>query len=483
MTLPGPIKTDKRLQKALQYVSDYWLPVNAQVAEKIREGLEGGVYDTNRALLTKDLSSDLSLFFGCLRELREILLERGSKYAPQTDLTLIIEDVDLDVLKLALKSMMEGPSIHLLSEGDEAQVVRLFEAVLSATSAQTLAPGYGAAPGAALSLAALRQLGYALVAWNYPTVYQEALNEVQADSPHSLDELIAKQLGFTPLLLASRLATSWGLPAELSEAALVPSIPMYEDAMIISATTETLSQICRVSEALARAQFDTVYPEARGEWEAAKSEVERRLGPQGIEKIRERCAAVSQIFLSTSPDVFRPGLLLDEQHFRGSSPTVRNPYAELCNPALQLKLEQLYEMIPNSKPSAKALKFLIREVIPHAHFSGGCVFTVDPTMCALVPQLEIGTTELRSNQPVPYLVEDHGDDPVPLAFLTTEGCKPVISENNREGFCSLTSAFGRSQRIGVLYLEISSKEMKALDKRALLHFQAINHALVDCLGL
>jgi hypothetical protein len=75
------------------------------------------------------------------------------------------------------------------------------------------------------------------------------------------------------------------------------------------------------------------------------------------------------------------------------------------------------------------------------------------------------------------------DDPIPLAFLATDGCRPVVSEYNRDNLGCISAAFGRSQRLGVLYVEIPLDDFKVKHEQHLNHFRAVTHALVDCLGL
>jgi hypothetical protein len=131
----------------------------------------------------------------------------------------------------------------------------------------------------------------------------------------------------------------------------------------------------------------------------------------------------------------------------------------------------------------KALRTLVREVIPTARFSGGFVYTADPAEEQLVPHLEIGSPELRSQRPV-YLkfVEDH-EDPVAQAFT---GKRPVILTAIPEDstfFAALAAPLGVSQRVGVFYLEMPHAVFSNDKKRHTVHFKALCQALNDCLKL
>jgi|LakMenEpi03Aug12_release.lakeMendotaPanAssembly.Ray.scaffolds.fasta_scaffold244240_1 hypothetical protein len=481
MTTTPSTKGDKRLTRALEYVSDYWLPVNHEVARKIRDGLTSGKFESDRFLLKKEVCSDIALFFGCIRELTHILAERNEDLHMSHDFTRVFDDLDLETLQVALESVLTTPSVHLVSEGEDPEVGRLLEAVISMTAAQTLAPAYNQSAGAATSAAALRQLGFALIAWNYPGVYKDCIRRLPDYPGASLESLITSSLGFSPMLLATGLASRWGLPTELLEQ--IDDSDSNEDGETISAIGSTLQQICKVSEALARVQFERWYPSAKSDWDSATKEVERVLGPQGIERIRERCAIACASFLATSPDIFRPGLFLDEAMLRRAPKVSINPYIALSEEPVQRAITKLYEIIDLPRSSSKALQFLLRELIPAAKFTGGCVFTVDPTSCQLTPQLDVGLCEARTIAPVHYMVNGEQEDPVLLAFLTSEGCKPILVEDNRNGICSISAAFGRGQRVGVLYLEIPITEVQRDQAHTLAHFQGAVHALVDCLKL
>lgn len=481
MTTIPSTKTDKRLTRALEYVSDYWLPVSNEVARKIRDGLASGSFESDRFLLKKEICSDLGLFFGCIRELRRVLAERNEELNPSCDLTRVFDDINLETLQVALESVLTSPSVHLINEGEDPEVGRLLEAVISMTAAQSLAASYNQSAGAATSAAALRQLGLALIAWNYPCIYKDCLRKLSSYPESSLDSLLSSSLGFSPMLLAAGLASQWGLPPELLESS--KELGSGEDADTLSAIGSTLRQICFVSENLARAQFDQWYPSAKADWDDAIKEVERVMGPQGIDRVREHCAVACASFLATSPDIFRPGLLLDDEMLAQAHKECRNPFVPGSAEPVQRAMTKLYEIIDLPRSSSKALQYLIREILPAAKFSGGCVFTVDPTVCQLTPQLDVGPCEARTIAPVHYMVDGEEEDPVLLAFLTAEGCKPIMVEDNRSGFCSLSAAFGRGQRVGVLYLEMPLDEMKRDKAQAMAHFHGAIRALVDCLKL
>ena len=63
----------RHLDRAVSYVSDYWLPVSPKTIERINQGLVQGDYQSNIDLLVDHVRSDLSLFSRCVLQLRDTM--------------------------------------------------------------------------------------------------------------------------------------------------------------------------------------------------------------------------------------------------------------------------------------------------------------------------------------------------------------------------------------------------------------------------
>lgn len=479
---------ERRLERACRYVSDLWFPANPALVSKIRATLntDGAVNLIDELLL--DIRSDFSLYTYCLKELLQLLEKEGVSAPKKSNPLELLRWAGIDRLRQILDGEDVTVSKHFFDGMSDVQRSRMEEAVISASAAQVLAATKDLDPELGFSTALLRQLGLTLIAWNYPGVYSEAISRIKS-CEGDLDVVIAQILGFTPSALAVALAQRWQLPAEIYTALEVDNYRDAEDIEIeieVEAVGRSLSQICRVGEALARANRPDVYPTARADWEMARAAIERDLGPRGISVIQAAVQENSLSYLDNNPEFFRGGLILDPEHaileYERSTLTARNPYLDRCRPFTRSKLLRVYDLLAQGKEAEEALRLLARDVIPAAGFSGGAVYTIDAQSSQLIPQLQIGALALRDMKAVPTAL-DKDADLVAVAWLSDQ---PVTKNNQRAGEVSLTcfaAIFGYSQRVGVLYLEIPQLMVQGSEDFNLTHVKAFAATLNDCFAL
>ena len=477
---------DKRLKRACQHVSDLWFPVNGALLAKIREGLQTGAYERDMDLLLGEIRSDLSLFTYCLRELSKLLQQEQSAVASLANPVEFLRAAGLQRLRRILDVTENTVSRHSLATMSAFQRVRLEETLVSAATAEVLADDAGLDPIEGFSAAILRQLGHTLIAWNYPTVYQRALASLKRGA--DLDVEIARVLGFTPALLAGAIIQQWGISPEIKEL-VVAEEPTGEEPMggELSAVAQTLSTICKVGEALARANHPETYPTAQADWLFAKGEIGERIGDEGMAVIQQRFSEVCISYVESAPQVFRGGMVLDPevqvQKHRQGTLLDRNPYVQQCRDDLKERLLNLYEQIAAGPVDKTNIRLLTHEIIPEAGFRGGCVFTVDPANRLLIPQLEMKPVRMRRIAPVPYREFDDSGDVIATAFQ----CNAPIAQHllePREGVGGyIAGVLGFSQRVGVLYLELPEDAVDDAEANYTVHFKAIAQALNDALGL
>jgi hypothetical protein len=118
--------------------------------------------------------------------------------------------------------------------------------------------------------------------------------------------------------------------------------------------------------------------------------------------------------------------------------------------------------------------------VPLAGFSAGCIYTVDPTINALLPQLIIGKPLLRRLSLVAY---NQPEDIVASAFKNYE---PIITEgtdNKYVRYKAIALVLGRSQRIGVIYMEIPATSFETEESQYITHLKALAQTFNDCLNL
>ncbi|MCB0360897.1 MAG: HDOD domain-containing protein, partial [Bdellovibrionales bacterium] len=269
----------KAFDRAWDLVQERWIPPNPVVLESIVEGIEKDRYRDNVDLLIEDLSRDLALFTFCLRELVVVLHERGRPLPPPTDPIRFFRWAGVGALVELVRRAEERFADSSFQDMTPAQAGRLQEALISATAAETLAPEARLRPEMGYSTALLRQFGLALVAWNYPHIYEHALKRLRNTSPGgavSLERIVARRLGFVPSVLAMAMAREWHLAPELRAALGDPRAldeVSEERSATIRRVAENLQTICEVGEALARANDPDTYPTARSDWNTARREI------------------------------------------------------------------------------------------------------------------------------------------------------------------------------------------------------------------
>ncbi len=473
---------EKRLERALNHVQDYWFPVNSQLLKHIQNNLKEGVYRSERSQLVNEVCSDFSLFAYCLRELVKMINRSEEELSLELSPLELIEQASLQSLQAILDVPEQRISKHQISDGSNSQIERFKEMLISSSTSEVLAESFQLSQDQAFSASVLRQLGMTLVAWNYPGVYQEALS--LTDQELNLDQAIANELGFSPQLLAARMLISWGFEEQrVLEMGIIA--PEFEDDEFIPAIGATLAELCEIGEALARANYPETYPSARDDWSQAQKTIESRLGSEGMNLIRQRLYENCELYVNFAPEIVSGGLILDPEHRFNFEPSKdlaqRNPYYSSASPALRKALESIYQTIDSEAKTELVLRSFVEQAIPFSEFSGGCVFTVDPTLMMMMPQLVLGPMHLRQRKPVDYSVVASGSDLVSVAYQSSE---PVIEYGKGSGESLVTGIagiIGRSRRIGVLYLEIPEHVPIEPRAQAIVDFKAISFTLSDCL--
>ena len=146
------------------------------------------------------------------------------------------------------------------------------------------------------------------------------------------------------------------------------------------------------------------------------------------------------------------------------------------------------------------LESLVREVIPDAGFTGGCVFLIDPATICLAPRTVFGQVKLREICPVTLNVaatdsetnllyteniisQHYSSDLAATALACTQ---PVIArgaEQEDSGVTGMYGSLGENRKIGVLYLESDEKAQFDEEQQDIITFKAMRQALADALCL
>lgn len=479
----------RRLEKACNYVSDLWFPVNSELLAKIKLGIKGGVYDLEPEALVSSITSDFSLFMYCLRELLSTLKSEGADIPPLANPVEALRLAGLDRLKQILRVDENKISRHSYATIDDFQQMRLEESLISASAAQTLAHTYKIDPDLGYSAALIRQLGHTLIAWNYPSIYRDAASAITKDN--NLDVLLAERLGFSPALLAIRILVSWGIPIQLCEAVFLSdedSTPEEnEEATIQSILGSSLAKLCIIGETLARANNPKLYPTAKNDWELARDQIQSRLGKEGLRLIQETFNENLEDYITYMPEIFHGGLLLEPElhlaEFERDEITSRNPYLALCPPPLKTKLSAVYLEISPGLISEHGIRNIINTIIPMVGFTGGLIYSIDPGISMLVPQTQIGNVLFKDGQAIDYSIVLSNSDSIPVAFRSHEPVIEFHTNKDKELFAAISGVIGHSNRVGVLYLEVPHTLFNEKERDLIVAFKSFARAITDCLNL
>lgn len=467
----GTFKGDsnsKRIDRALQHVSKPWFPMNPKILAKVREGLSADTYTNNLGLLFDDLKADFALFTFIIKELSQQAAVEGIAAETIANPVELIRWGGTEKIATVLKEQEKLPSVHSLHWSEPFQVQRLRETAIAAGTASALSEQNNLDPELGFSRGVLRSIGLNLIAWNYPSVYSKVLaNLTEAES---LDDALTRELGFSPALLGMRLLR----PDKASE----PDNPTSD------ASWATYDELCEVGEALARAENPEAYPTATNDWAQAKEFMVKTIGDDAISKIRQQVIENSKMYQETLPEVFADIEAFDPQEkisaHRSTHRMMEEALLKACPEEIQTALRALYADMRDESVNKALVGRLLKQIVPSAGFTGGCVFVVDPSSLTLKPRTLIGDVQMRE---INNVALEPGDTAVSaLSSSDTIIKTPEDDSRTQKKLTGIYSALGIRRKIGVLYLETpTAQEDQHSEKVEIFH--ALKQALCDTLLL
>lgn len=480
---PSEQRTAKGLTEAIAYVGRAWFPVNATVLEGIKERMARREYDYDRQTLIDDIKSDLGLFAYCIKELEKVVDPADIRDHP----VKILKEIDIKAIEQILNVSEDKISSHRFEQINDNQLMSTKHAAISCSTTHLIASKTEHDPDVAASYALLRQLGFMLVAWNYPRTFEKAMSQL-AENGGDLEKALFKYLGFSPTQLGVKLAADWNKSPALY---LGVGLASEEEASKLDPqerqATEEIKEFCEVGEALARVNDPQHFPAGQREWSKVTATLTDYLGPDALNVLRKSLAGALKEYKKFNPQEFN--LDFEPRRQRNTAP---NPFgAKLlevntdirkCPSEIQALYREMYQEILVGEISVEALNILVKQIIPQCGFTRGCVYLTDPDGQILVPKLKIGegdisrykslrSTSLKFSHPV-------------IEALT---CQFPIKQENvymyGELVSHVTGVFGTREKAGVLYLEMGTS-LQGLDGLTpLVYFRSIKQALNDCLNL
>jgi len=425
------------VSRALQHVKSYSLPIRHGSLELACELAKEGEVEK----LISHIVSDIGLLTSLLSE---VCKNQHSKKA-RTLHEILLSNKELILSELG--KIKSSPNYHSLDDASESQLARLREALIAIGSSRALAPFCLVDEEIAFSAALVRQLGFLLVAWNYPTVYQEAV-EKSLDGD-SIDSLVAERLGFHPHTLALAILGDWGLTEALS-----PVVAPEESHTVTQSLVLSLRYLCQIGEALARANEPTLYPSAIDDWDASKEEILQIAGENGLSAVRDEVHRYVEAYAKEYPISF--------DSLRSYDPEEIPKSIDRCRESLRKKLENV---IRNRDLSPRErLRKITKEIPIEEGFSDGGIYTLEPLNDSLVKRLSIGGHNLLNSYDL------DSSSPIPRSYKE----RKTIQRGETDGYTIFAAPLQGLENMGVLFLRTQGIGTSA-------DFDSINRVISLCL--
>ena len=462
--------SERRIDRALQHVLKPWFPINQEVLQQVRKRFADGEYAKAPGELLKDLKGDFALFTLVVKELIQVGKAEGAPAATLHNPVELIKWGGPERILAILSNDKKLPATHSLHWSEPFQISRLRETAISATTASLLSEKKNLDPEMGFARGVVREIGLNLIAWNYPTLYSKVIEGLKPGQ--NLDDELSKELGFTPTLLAVRI-----MRPDVEE-----EDPQVEE---IERQWNLYDDLCEIGEALARAEHPETYPSAENDWKKAEAFLSETVGEDAIQLVKGRAQQHTIQYEKSLPGTFGSVSSFNPaRNIRVHTKMARvidDALLKQCPAAVQAALKSLYADIDGERVSRAAVETLIKEIIPKAGFTGGCVFVIDPTSLTLKPRTIIGRVALRSTKDVALDPGDH-------AVTALSNVEPLVIESREDlsspSLAGIYRALGEQRKVGVLYLESPASDGAPTSReRALVTFEAMRRALSDVLLL
>lgn len=462
------------------HVNRNWFPINQTNLEGIRASIKAERY--NKQTLVQDIKCDASLYLLCVKKLACMARDGGIKELSPDEL---IENAEMATLSTMINSDLESEVRHPIYAMSDIQAARLKESVLSASTVEALARTRKLDGELGFSCALLRQLGLTLIAWNYPHVYRKAL-ETSGLLKTNLESEIQKILGVSPASLAIMITKDWNLSPTVNQ---VIGADIQTGFSRLSDQARSIVELCKIGEALARANDPENYPSALKDWNIAEESIERLLGIRGMDLVRENISKNLRAYRGVSPEMFAVATVENMASKICAAEYAknllqRNEAINKCAPLLKAQLKELYSTFSANEIVRDSVHKLVRQIIPDSGFARGCIFMFEPSSNSLVPVLKIGippeeingVISLQSSETAPRIITESfkSSDIIENIKTAPDGTIETVW---------LAGTLGNEQRTGVIFLEASSILMAKAEDAPLAYFKAIRQTLTDCLGL
>lgn len=482
------VSPTERFEKAWQICSSLWFPINeAHLRSTIAE-LDHSSSRENKDLIIAKIKEDPALFCHCIREASYHFHNSKKKGPRPQHPSKLLATLELSHIEQILKNARSHLSPHSFTQMTRLQAEQLHELLVTASTVETLSHAVNIDPETGYTTALVRQLGYTLIAWNYPRIFERAMKRVATGEERS--RVFYELLGFSPYLLGITTATEWQLgleiKASLGDNEAINKIKSDRNPGL-GRTALLLRKFCRVGEQLAQALRPEQFPSAGSDWSEARREIEEVLGPDGLvivqTQVKKACGALFNGAPAELQEIFRESSEIDFTVPSGLEAFAQNKAIKKLPEKTQGAVKSLYRQSQSSKVEQRLIQLLVKNVIPDLGFNRGCIYLFDPTEMQLNPVVLIGEGSLTNYHSHPFSPLADEEHYVVQAFKQSD---PLLFTDGWENPQKVTFAgvFGRIHRVGVLVLSGSTNQHeRASEERLLNYFVAVRTCLQDFLKL
>lgn len=465
--------------RALRYTCDAWFPVNPEALREIRRRIKDNSYLSAKELLD-DIRQDFALLGHILKQ-----LATPSGESTQLDFVKRLQQIDLGQLKSLLPVAENKVSSHRFNQLSELQCLRLQHFAITSSTVRAVVEKEGVNETIAICAVFFRQLGLALVCWNYPRIFQR-VSAGKANSPAELESALTNVLGFSPTLLGINIAKAWGAPQSLLGVIQSSSaLPSTKGRPELPPELSLIAQLCEQGEAFARAYDESHFACADSDRRTCEDALQSSIGQRALNALKAEIShKIERIRNFMLPKEAAPSPEIPASTQAGTIKSLQeNSFALQCPDAIQRTLAEVYSLISPGKPSPAALKRLIEHSISACGFDRGCIYLPRANDTKLVPHVVIGGESKESFVPAFMRCRTNLTDPIERALLIGTPIKGSADRAGETRILFVSGALGGGSKTGVLYLESSYSAFQDELLDITLYFRAIQQALADALSL
>lgn len=463
-----PTPPSAETSRTLKYVGEGWFPANPKVLKEIWQGVKEKRYKANEEFI-EALRQDFSLFGYCLRQIAKNTRRDNLKW----ELVEALDKIPTAELLRILPTHEKQVSSHEMHESSPEQRESIQHFFISASTVALLAKSANVDGLTAVCAEFFRQVGYALISWNYPRIYAKAVLN-QPNDWEALDKTLQKIVGASPRDIGLELARGWHAGPVLLD--IIGSTFSGGELKKIDDRTpeeEVIKQFCLIGETLAK----TANPESDNMFEGASSwavsAVKEIAGDSGLAELSETIdeqwngyiQALSEPPTSTSTNITLTQVL-------------NNEFMEECPSPIRKTLAACYTLMVPGKASPQALRQLVETTIIECGFNKGCIYLVDPKELRMLPHIVIGSTSKDNFRPGYLQSIGTRNDPLTTAYVTLNSVRGYSYFASAKTLAYIAAPLGISERRGVFYLETANEDLLNDEHK----LGIVYHALLQTVG-